>query len=197
VTVNKFQLSTLARPGGPAFIVILALDSLARSTLSTLSALLPLQAYDLLGSAQKVSVPYFLTAVHPHERAEMMAVYTTYRDSAGDDAGAVFGLAAGLSVVSGFFASGTIMLILAGVASYIPKVWAGTGAGISASQWRPSCGFCTTRYCRRSFCTDGSENCIRPKRRSVANLEFEEFAIGYCSFKKATKPSSSAQLRFP
>jgi hypothetical protein len=60
VIANKFQLSALARSGGPAFIVILALDSLA---LSTLSALLPLQAYDLLGSAQKVSVLYFLTAV--------------------------------------------------------------------------------------------------------------------------------------
>jgi len=54
------RILLLARPGGPAFIAILALDSLARATLS---ALVPLQAYDLLGSAQKVSVLYFLTAL--------------------------------------------------------------------------------------------------------------------------------------
>ncbi len=49
----------LARPGGAAFVAILALDSLARATVS---AIVPLQAYDLLGSAQQVSVLYFLTA---------------------------------------------------------------------------------------------------------------------------------------
>ena len=50
----------LARPGGAAFVAILTLDTLARSTVS---ALVPLQAYELLGSAQQVSVLYFLTAV--------------------------------------------------------------------------------------------------------------------------------------
>ncbi len=60
VILNKFRLGALARPGGPAFIAILALDSLARATLS---ALVPLQAYDLLGSAQRVSLLYFLTAI--------------------------------------------------------------------------------------------------------------------------------------
>ena len=56
---NRLDVRALARPGGPAFVVILALDSLARATLSTL---VPLQAYDLLGNAQQVSVLYFLTA---------------------------------------------------------------------------------------------------------------------------------------
>ena len=49
----------LTRPGAPAFMVLLALDALARATLS---AIVPLQAYDLLGSAQKVSVIYFAIA---------------------------------------------------------------------------------------------------------------------------------------
>jgi MFS family permease len=64
----------------------------------------------------------FLRAVHPHERAEMMAVYTTYRDSARVTMPALYSvllLVFPLSAV--FFASGTIMLILAGVASYIPQ----------------------------------------------------------------------------
>ncbi|MDP6390416.1 MAG: MFS transporter [Alphaproteobacteria bacterium] len=49
----------LTRPGAPAFMVLLAFDALARATLS---AIVPLQAYDLLGSAQKVSVIYFAIA---------------------------------------------------------------------------------------------------------------------------------------
>ncbi len=57
--VNRLQVAPLARPGGPAFVLILALDSLARATVS---ATVPLQAYDLLGSAQRVSVLYLLTA---------------------------------------------------------------------------------------------------------------------------------------
>ena len=52
--------AALGRPGTAAFVAILALDSLSRATVS---AIVPLQAYDLLGSAQKVSVLYFLTAV--------------------------------------------------------------------------------------------------------------------------------------
>jgi len=64
----------------------------------------------------------FLRAVHPHERAEMMAVYTTYRDSARVTMPALYSvllLVFPLSAV--FFASGAIMLTLAGVASYIPR----------------------------------------------------------------------------
>ncbi len=56
----RIDFTALARPGGAAFVAILALDSLARATVA---ALVPLQAYDLLGSAQQVSVLYFLTAV--------------------------------------------------------------------------------------------------------------------------------------
>ncbi len=48
------------RPGGPAFIVLFALEAFARATLS---ALIPLQAYHLLGNAQKVSVLYFSVSV--------------------------------------------------------------------------------------------------------------------------------------
>lgn len=59
-TRPRFDITALARPGTAAFVTILALDSLARATVS---AIVPLQAYDLLGSAQKVSVLYFLTAV--------------------------------------------------------------------------------------------------------------------------------------
>ncbi len=57
--IDRLDISALARPGGPAFVLILALDSLARATVS---AIVPLQAYDLLGSAQLVSILYFLTA---------------------------------------------------------------------------------------------------------------------------------------
>ncbi len=57
---SRLDIAALARPGGAAFVAILALDSLARATVS---AIVPLQAYDLLGSAQQVSVLYFLTAV--------------------------------------------------------------------------------------------------------------------------------------
>ena len=57
---SRIDIAALARPGGAAFVAILALDSLARATVS---AIVPLQAYDLLGSAQQVSVLYFLTAV--------------------------------------------------------------------------------------------------------------------------------------
>tara|TARA_Y100001934_G_scaffold193325_1_gene227947 strand:+ start:22 stop:1233 length:1212 start_codon:yes stop_codon:yes gene_type:complete len=56
----RINPAAFARPGTAAFVTILALDSLSRATVS---ALVPLQAYDLLGSAQKVSVLYFLTAV--------------------------------------------------------------------------------------------------------------------------------------
>ena len=56
----RVDIAAFARPGTAAFVTILALDSLSRATVS---ALVPLQAYDLLGSAQKVSVLYFLTAV--------------------------------------------------------------------------------------------------------------------------------------
>jgi MFS transporter, ACDE family, multidrug resistance protein len=64
----------------------------------------------------------FLRAVHPHERAEMTAVYTTYRDSARATMPALYAvllLVFPLSAV--FFASGTIMLGLAGLAQYIPR----------------------------------------------------------------------------
>lgn len=60
LSVPRIDLTALARPGTAAFVAILALDSLARATVS---AIVPLQAYDLLGSAQQVSVLYFLTAV--------------------------------------------------------------------------------------------------------------------------------------
>lgn len=56
---KRIDISALGRPGGPAFVLILALDSLARATVS---ALVPLQAYALLGSAQRVSVLYFVLA---------------------------------------------------------------------------------------------------------------------------------------
>ena len=60
LSVIRMDIMALARPGGAAFVTILTLDTLARSTVS---ALVPLQAYELLGSAQQVSVLYFLTAV--------------------------------------------------------------------------------------------------------------------------------------
>lgn len=60
LSVIRMDIMALARPGGAAFVAILTLDTLARSTVS---ALVPLQAYELLGSAQQVSVLYFLTAV--------------------------------------------------------------------------------------------------------------------------------------
>ena len=56
----RINPAAFARPDTAAFVTILALDSLSRATVS---ALAPLQAYDLLGSTQKVSVLYFLTAV--------------------------------------------------------------------------------------------------------------------------------------
>jgi ACDE family multidrug resistance protein len=49
-----------ARPRGSTFIVLFALDSLARSTLITI---VPLQAYGLLGGAQKLSLLYFLVSI--------------------------------------------------------------------------------------------------------------------------------------
>ena len=60
LSVLRVYIIALARPGAAALIATLTLDILARSTVS---ALVPLQAYELLGSAQQVSVLYFLTAV--------------------------------------------------------------------------------------------------------------------------------------
>ncbi len=60
LSVPRIDITALAHPGAAALVAILMLDTLARSTVS---ALVPLQAYELLGSAQQVSVLYFLTAV--------------------------------------------------------------------------------------------------------------------------------------
>jgi len=60
LSVPRVYIIALVRPGAAGLIAILTLDTLARSTVS---ALVPLQAYELLGSAQQVSVLYFLTAV--------------------------------------------------------------------------------------------------------------------------------------
>ena len=51
------KLSAFARPEAPAFLVLFTLDTLARAMLVTV---VPLQAYALLGDAQKVSVLYFV-----------------------------------------------------------------------------------------------------------------------------------------
>ncbi len=51
------KLATFARPEAPAFLVLFTLDTLARAMLVTV---VPLQAYDLLADAQKVSVLYFM-----------------------------------------------------------------------------------------------------------------------------------------
>ncbi len=64
----------------------------------------------------------FLRAVHPHERAEMTAVYTTYRDSARVSMPALYSvLLLIFPLPAVFFASGAIMLTLAGFAGYIPR----------------------------------------------------------------------------
>ena len=64
----------------------------------------------------------FLRAVHPHEQAEMNAVYTTYRDSARATMPALYAVLLLVFPLSAlFFASGTIMLGLAGLAQYIPR----------------------------------------------------------------------------
>jgi MFS transporter, ACDE family, multidrug resistance protein len=51
------KLAAFARPEAPAFLVLFTLDTLARAMLVTV---VPLQAYALLGDAQKVSVLYFV-----------------------------------------------------------------------------------------------------------------------------------------
>ncbi len=53
-------LGPVARAGGPAFIVLFTLDTLARAILVTV---LPLQAYDLLGDVQKVSILYLAASI--------------------------------------------------------------------------------------------------------------------------------------
>ncbi len=53
-------LGPVARAGGPAFIVLFTLDTLARAILVTV---LPLQAYDLLGDVQKVSLLYLAAGI--------------------------------------------------------------------------------------------------------------------------------------
>ena len=53
-------LGPVARAGGPAFIVLFTLDTLARAILVTV---LPLQAYDLLGDVQKVSLLYLAASI--------------------------------------------------------------------------------------------------------------------------------------
>ncbi len=50
------KLAAFARPEAPAFLALFTLDTLARAMLVTV---VPLQAYAILGDAQKVSVLYF------------------------------------------------------------------------------------------------------------------------------------------
>ncbi len=54
------MIATVLRHSGSSFIILFALDSLARSTLVTI---VPLQAYKLLGGAQQVSLIYFMVGV--------------------------------------------------------------------------------------------------------------------------------------
>jgi MFS family permease len=64
----------------------------------------------------------FLRAVHPHERAAMTAVYTTYRDSARVTMPALYSvLLLVFPLPAVFYASGAIMLACAGFAGYIPR----------------------------------------------------------------------------
>lgn len=64
----------------------------------------------------------FLRAVHPLERAEMMAVYTTYRDSARVTMPALYSiLLLVFPLPAVFYASGVIMLSLSGLAGYVPR----------------------------------------------------------------------------
>ena len=53
-------LSTVSRASGPAFIVLFAFETMARSMLVTV---IPLQAYDLLGDVQKVSLLYLAASI--------------------------------------------------------------------------------------------------------------------------------------
>jgi MFS family permease len=53
----SLKLAAFTRPEAPAFLVLFTLDTLARAMLVTV---VPLQAYALLGDAQKVSVLYFV-----------------------------------------------------------------------------------------------------------------------------------------